>query len=48
MHKNNRPLNFDPQSARKEIERGHEEEREFSLISIFPSPGFRIVKILAG
>ena len=30
-----------------EIERGREEKREDSLVSKFPSPGFRFMRILA-
>ena len=39
--------NFDPQSMRREIRRGCEEEREGSPILIFPPLNFRIMRMLA-
>lgn len=47
MYKNNRYETLSHSQREEEIEKGREEEREDSIVSIFPPIDFRIVRILA-
>ena len=48
MHKNTIGLKLRPIVSKEEIEKGCEEERESSLVSIFLPPCFGIMRINSG